>query len=223
LVILAAGCGKSATVTAQSAPDTDRPTAATTVPVTQPRPTTTAPKPTTTAPCASGSHKDPSGSGCVPNTTTTAEPTKGSRQHPFDLNQGDELSIAGTWTSVTFSGPEDVDPATIIAANQFNDEAPDGQIYLRVLFTGVFEGTDTMSGTSAAHAFKLVGDQNTVYNSAFVSDSHDVLNALSEQPDVISGGTLGGYIYYLVSADDANLMILNKGSTNQFIIPLATP
>jgi hypothetical protein len=217
-------CGSSSSPTRAAAPTT---AAATTAAPSTAAPTTTTVAPTTTtaAACPAGQARSRPETPCVAVTTTTpttAAPKKGTRTNPFDLNKGDVLS-SQNWSTLAFIGPQDVDAATIHQANQFNDPPADGQKYVRVSFAGTYAGTDTASGSSTAYQFKLAGDKNKIYERAIVTDSHDLLQTLDDQPDVLPGGTLTGFIYYTVDVDDANLMVLNKGETNQFIVPLVPP
>ena len=211
------GCSSGITVTVSSTSPTTAPATQTTV-----KEVTSVPAATTVPPaCLSGYHHSATTGVCVPDATTTvattAPPEKGSRTNPFSIVNS-SLSLGTDWNPIAFEAVEDVSPSLVHKANQFNDDAPAGQKYVRFHVEATYVGSDKGTGSSLDTALNLVGDKGKIYESPFLSDSHNVLLALTDQPDVIDGGKVSGFIYRLVDADDANLLIiLDASSGTQFI------
>ena len=109
------------------------------------------------------------------------------------------------------------DPGAIVAANQFNEPAPPGQHWIAATYVATVKPSVTNQISYFDVQCSLVGDKGKVYEPASISDVEGALNLLSDQPDVIGGGSIGGDVYYLVDDDDANLMALCGRET--FIIP----
>jgi hypothetical protein len=156
----------------------------------------------------------------IPPTTTPPAPAEGTRSNPFDLRpdapdgtdvlSNDEVT---TW-AVSLLSPGD--PVAIHEANQFNDEAGPGLIWMKVFVYALIADTVTEPVSPYSLSPELVGDKGKVYENAFISDSDGFLSLLNDQPDTIGGGSVQGYVYYLVDADDANFLVLMD---DNFIIP----
>jgi hypothetical protein len=113
---------------------------------------------------------------------------------------------------------EVVDPALIHSANQFNDEAAPGQTYARIFVSAIYAGAAKGESYEFRYGFGLAGDKGKIYDAASVSDTHNVLSDISDSPDVLAGGELAGFIYYLVDTDDTNFLVVASGSDGlQFI------
>jgi hypothetical protein len=179
------------TGTTENEPEAQAAATVGTTTTTEPAPTTTRPKPTTTK--------------AAPTTTTIEE---GSRGNPFP---GTTLTM-GDWDTVSIGFIEDVDPALIRDANQFNDELLDGQKFVRIPVSAHWSGIDVGSPLQLSWTVNLAGDKGKIYEEASVSDSRDVLAQLGDQPDVLEGGAVTGFVYYRVDVDDANLLIVVDSS-----------
>lgn len=172
-------------------------------------------RPTTTElTCPFGQHATPFGECELDPTTTIEEP--GSRDNPLSPN----FLTYGDYDPVTLGSLEPVDFSAIEAANRFNDAPPAGQIYVRYKVTATYNGTSTGAYFDFAFNLGLVGDKGKIYEPAFVSDSDGTLDALSDQPDVIAGGTMSGYLYYLIDADDTNILVVNENSDGNVFIDI---
>jgi hypothetical protein len=148
----------------------------------------------------------------VPGTTTTTT-KKGTRGNPYGAT--DLLTFGDYNPFVLFSiDPEDY--STIKAANQFNTVPPVGQFYLRVGVTAMYTGDTTGKYGDIAFSLGIVGNEAKIYKPVFLSG--DELQSLQSQPDVIRGGSITGFLYYLVDTADANFLAVIQGSSGtQFI------
>lgn len=146
--------------------------------------------------------------------TTTAASASGTRDNPFSpiaLTYGD-------WSTLSILPIEVVDPALIHSANQFNDEAAPGQTYARIFVSAIYAGAEKGGSYEFRYGFGLAGDKGKIYDAASVSDTRNVLSDISDSPDVLAGGELSGFIYYLVDADDTNFLVVATGPDGlQFI------
>jgi hypothetical protein len=241
-----AGCGsngfvknttpvtKPATTEAGKAPTTITPTTNTTS--TTEAPTTTAEAPTTAAKpeCSEGvtEHRNETPDGgfdvytCrsgkfefvrnVAATTTTA-PEEGTRAHPYAVGS---VLTSDSYSSIVFGPVELVNPADVHKANQFNDALPAGQAYVRVHVEATYSGAD--KGTPYDFTrIGLAGDNGKIYTSAFISDSHNVLDLITDQPDVLSGGTMSGNVYYVVDIGDANFLMVEQGANRTVFVDVS--
>lgn len=140
----------------------------------------------------------------VEETTTTIEQGT-SRDNPW--TPGDTLTL-GDYNPLQVAGMEFVTNETILAANQFNTEATAEQTYVRVPITATYTGSGTGSAFDLATGAGLVGDKGKIYTIEFIAEgSGGSLEDLLSAPDVITGGVLSGYLYFLADTDDMNLML----------------
>lgn len=152
--------------------------------------------------------------------TTTTPERDGSREHPFDLRAdatgGPDLLESDLLETLVALGPVDVDFAAIEAANQFNDPPPAGQHYVSLTMLGTVDAEveGTVSGMDVL--CDLVGDRGVIYEPEFITDGAGTLSLLMDHPDVLSGGSIGGTVIYLVHDEDANFRVYCDGT---FIIP----
>ena len=235
-LFILSSCGVSAKLS-ESTPSEPLSTVAVAAPVTDPvdttleTVTTTATKPTTaTAECSNGNQQTRNATSdsydrysCVrgkwtfketvkvPTTTIAARGTRDNPFSPTALTYGD-------WSDISILPVEMVDAALIHSANQFNDDAGPGQSYARIQVSGIYAGTEKGTSSDFRYGFGLAGDKGKVYDAASVSDSHNLLSEISDSPDVLAGGALTGFIYYLVDVDDTNFLVVTTGSDGlQFI------
>jgi hypothetical protein len=183
----------------------------------KPKPTTTTAEPTTTTvACPPGKHSI--GKTCIDDVAaappTTAAPKEGTRTNPLS---GAALtgSIVET-LSITGLAPGDW--GAIFSANRFNDPAPEGQFYAKLTYTAKAKSTITEPVSHFDIACDLVGTKGKVYEQSFLSDSSDdgALHLLSDQPDIVGGGSMSGDVYYLVDLDDTGLLALCDGT---YVLP----
>lgn len=178
--------------------------------------TTKATQPATTElSCPTGQHESPVGT-CIADPTTTPKAEEGSRDNPLDSS----FLTYGDYDPVNFGFLELVDFATIESSNRFNEEPPPGQVYVRFRVTATYNGTETGSYYDFAFNLGLVGDKGKIYETAFIADSDGTLETLSDQPDVISGGVMEGYLYYLIDSDDTDILVVNENSDGNVFIDI---
>ncbi len=186
--------------------------------------TTPKAKPASTTPATTPATDKPAPT--VPPTTkpkvtvppTTAAPKAGTRTNPFSSN----LDFKD-FKPMILLGIEPVDAALIHKANQFNSPPPDGQTYMRVNVSAAYTGTGTGSATDITFSLKIAGNKSKVYEAALVSDSRNLLDLLNKQPDVIQGGSMTGFIYYLVDTDDSNFLAVVNGSDGPQFARIGAP
>lgn len=94
---------------------------------------------------------------------------------------------------------------------------------MKLSVLGTYTGTGSGSSSDIRFNLKIAGDKSKVYEAATVSDSRNVLSLLSDQPDVIQGGSMAGYIYYLVDADDANFLAVVDGTDGPQFAKIGAP
>lgn len=178
---------------------------------------------TTPAPSASGpttqtvSTATPSNSAptSAAPTTTMSAAKKGTRSNPFIST---DLPSFEDYKPFALGGIEPVDFAVILKANVFNTPPAAGQMYVRVAVAATYTGPDRGTAFDLLFSVGIAGDKSKAYRATSVADSHHILNILSDQPDVISGGSLIGYLYYLVDSDDANFLgVLSGPVGTQFV------
>jgi hypothetical protein len=177
--------------------------------------------PTTTTACPPGEHKNLAGHCVEPlslTTTTSTVPTPevGSKDNPFPISSP---LTWGDYDQITFQPLELVSSSLIHKANPYNTPPPAGQTYVRFKVSAVYTGDDTGSGFGLSMNLHLVGDKATIYTSEFLSDYRKIgLAPIDDQPNVIKGGTITGFAYYLIDTDDTNILILvDNYSGNQYI------
>lgn len=92
----------------------------------------------------------------------------------------------------------------IKAANQFNDEAPEGKEYIVAkLVASVISTENDKSISFSDHKFDAYSGSNVEYDYAYVVNPEPEFEG-----SVYSGGTLSGYGVFLVNKDDANPKIV---------------
>lgn len=155
--------------------------------------------------------------------TTPAVPAKGTVANPF--TSADMLKF-GDYSPVVVTVIEPVTDAQVKKGNQFNDPAPAGQMYVRIGLTVTYTGTTKSDGGLLSTQVNLVGMKGKLYERTFVSGGSggagDDLKIFSDEPDVITGGKITGFIYYLADSDDATfLAAFNSPSDGsvQFVKP----
>jgi hypothetical protein len=85
----------------------------------------------------------------------------------------------------------------VASANMFNDAAPKGQQYVRVLVTIKNIGNEKVRTGDLTLA--IIAATGESYSTAFVAGGSDgELNALSDVDPLYHGGTGNGYVYFLV-------------------------
>ena len=135
-------------------------------------------------------------SGPQPDGSLTAE-----RQDPIAV--GTATDVGEGWT-LTVNGLNP-DAAAVIAANDFNEPAPDGSEYVLVDVTLAFAGEGSMS--PAAVDLDLVGDSNVAVGGGGCSVSFD--SELDRFADVFAPGEVTGEVCFLVASSDvASLQLL---------------
>ncbi len=174
-----------------------------TTPKVKPASTTPASTPATDAPAPT---EPPTTKPKVAVPPTTARPKAGTRTNPFSSN----LDF-NDFKPMVLLGIEPVDAALIHKGNQFNDAPQAGQTYVRVSVSATYTGSGSGSSTDITFSLKIAGDKSKIYEAASISDAHNVLGLLRNQPDVIQGGSLTGFIYYLVDTDDSNFLAVVDG------------
>jgi hypothetical protein len=210
VTLTVAACGGDDEVTTAAAPDETEAEAPATEPersTTEAPDTTDAPErttpPTTAIDCPTGERRTPVNT-CVPD--TTAAPEEGTRTNPFPV--GAPLTTDDFDFTV---GP--LEPADCAALGEFNQEecAVPGTALVRTMVNVTYKGDDTLSGTSFSFSLKVTGAKSKIYDTLYVYDQDGTFGLLTDQPDVIAGGTIAGALYYLVDADDTGLLYLWDG------------
>lgn len=91
----------------------------------------------------------------------------------------------------------------IAAENQFNDPPDPGHVYVlarvQAKYTGSIIGTAWLDLD-----FYLLGDSNVFYEKAWAV----VPDQLSDQPDVLPGGTIVGNVEFMVPANEVDSLLL---------------
>jgi hypothetical protein len=150
-----------------------------------------------------------------PTTTTVPVPEQGSRENPFSN------SAPLTTDDFDFS----VGPLTAASIGELDDYYRDdadvarpGSALYKALVTVNYHGDETMSSYDIDFSLHLTGQKGLIYDTASIIDFDDRgLGLLSDQPEVLSGGTMQGVIYFVADADDANFLFMWDGPKPQFI------
>lgn len=155
--------------------------------------------------------------------TTPAAPAKGTVANPF--TSADMLKF-GDYSPVVVTVIEPVTDAQVKKGNQFNDPAPAGQVYVRIGLMVTYTGTTKSDGGELSTQIDLVGTKGKLYERTFVSGGSggagDDLKIFSDEPDVITGGKITGFIYYLADSDDGSFLAAFNSSEDgsvQFVKP----
>ena len=127
-----------------------------------------------------------------------------------DLTEGRNAPIAvGTptdvgegWTMTVNGLNPDADGT--LAANEFNDPAPAGSVFVLVDLTLEYEGEET--GSATAIDLHMVGDSNLAVRSGSCSVSWD--GELDRFSEVFDGGTLTGELCFRVPESDLDSIVL---------------
>jgi len=168
--------------------DTTEPAVETTAPATTEAPATTAAATTTEEPTTTR----------APTTTaapTTTQPAVGTRENPVPL--GTPIP-ADQWTYLVTGFEPAVDPI-LMEINQFNEPAPPGQQYIRVRLRATYNGDGP--GSPLFLTINLVSPTGTTY--AAVDPCCDPqVQQLTDQPETFAGGSVEGWIYYVVPNED---------------------
>ncbi len=141
-----------------------------------------------------------------PTTEPTTEPPSttppiGTRENPVPAGT---TAPAGDW-DITITGYEPGIDAQ--AFNQFNDAAPAGSEYVRVMVKATYTGEGTGGGFDLS--LNLVDSTATTYDPASVADgSGGDPQDFRDQPETFKGGTIEGYFYYVVPSAQANAKLL---------------
>lgn len=136
--------------------------------------------------------------------TTTTAPPVGTLENPIPAGTPVPAND-WTFTMIGFEGEVD---GSVAAANQFNDSAPDGSQWVRMRIRATYEGEGSGSPTFALR-FNLAGQSGATYSEGLVaSGSGADPGRLSDQPETYPGGTVEGWVYYVISDADAGAPIL---------------
>jgi hypothetical protein len=110
----------------------------------------------------------------------------GSRSAPLRL--GTEIQRGADWRVAVLSFDADAN-AEIAAANQFNEPPPEGERYVLVRLRATYSG-----GEEGNAGFQLnvgyIGSDNRIYEETDCGSVEP--DAISEQPEVVEGGTVEG-------------------------------
>lgn len=115
------------------------------------------------------------------------------------------VDIGDGWT-MTVSGADLDAEADVLAASDFNDPAPDGQVYVLVDATIEYEGGDDGEpGSLFSVDVALIGDSNVAADdSCSVSSLPDELDVFAE---VFPGGSATGTLCFLADAADTDSLV----------------
>ena len=125
--------------------------------------------------------------------TTTLPPAPGSRENPIPL--GREIE-AGDWTyTVVAFEPNVSDLVAMLSAN--NEPAGDGKVYSRLRLKAVYNGQG--AGDPRKLGINLVSPAETIVGdeSPCCKPQRDML---TDQPETFAGGSVEGWVYYVVTA-----------------------
>lgn len=116
---------------------------------------------------------------------------------------GTALDIGDGWT-LTINGSNLDAEADVIAASDFNDPAPDGQVYVLIDTTIAYDG-DEASGSLFSVDLNLVGDSNVSANdSCSASSLPDEIDTFA---DIFPGGSVSGNLCFLVDSNDVSSLV----------------
>jgi hypothetical protein len=182
---------------------------------------------TTEAPATTDAPETTEAETSAPETTdapTTEAPTttavQGTHANPF---RGGQALSTDKYNPIVFTGPlELVSDDALHAANPYNDPAPAGQAYVRFKMSATYIGPDT-GNYFDFYEVGVVGSKGKIYTQATVTDSstNGDLEVLNDAPEVITGGTLEGYLYFLVDTDDTALLVISKSADGNTFIDLS--
>ncbi|HWM21854.1 MAG TPA: hypothetical protein VNO51_19335 [Ilumatobacteraceae bacterium] len=144
-----------------------------------------------TSPSGSTPESTPPASTVAP--TTTLPPAPGSRENPIPLGRPIE---AGDWTyTVVAFEPNVSDLVAMLSAN--NDPAGDGKVYSRLRLKAVYNGQG--AGDPRKLGINLVSPAETIVGdeSPCCKPQRDML---TDQPETFAGGSVEGWVYYVVTA-----------------------
>ena len=149
-------------------------------------------------------------------TTTIEGQTAGGRANPItDLSS---LSVVD-YRNVELGPLETPTFPLIKNENGFNKVPQAGQTYARFKVTATYVGQGTGTYSDFYFTCSLVGDKGTIYKPVAVADTGTgELQDLRAQPDVLSGGTMSGYVYYLIDSDDERILVMvESGDVKRFV------
>lgn len=116
---------------------------------------------------------------------------------------GTAVDIGDGWTLTINDTNLDAE-ADVIAANEFNDPAPEGEVYVLVDVTMGYDG-DEASASLFSVDLDLVGDSNLSANSSCSASSlPDELDTFSE---LFAGGSVTGSLCFLADANDVSSLV----------------
>ncbi len=133
--------------------------------------------------------------------TTPAATEQRTRENPFPI--GSQITD-GDWTVAVNSVSLDASEA-VAAANEFNDPAPDGSVYLMVNLTATYNGDDPQGGHPFVTVEYVTAGGNTInsYDTFVVApDEFQNLDTL------YNGASLSGNVVLTVPADGADQGVL---------------
>ncbi len=137
----------------------------------------------------------------MPTLTTqpTPTPSAGERSRPIPLNQ---VASYPSWdiSVMSFDGNAN---SEIAEENQFNEPPPDGHVYVLVHVQGIYTGTE-FGSLWLDLDYYVVGNTNITYDQAWVVTPND----LSNLPDALPGGSVGGNLAFLVPEDVVGSLLL---------------
>lgn len=116
---------------------------------------------------------------------------------------GTAVDIGDGWTLTINAANLDAE-ADVIAANDFNDPAPDGQAYVLVDVTIAYDG-DEASGSLFSVELDLVGDSNLSANSSCSASS--IPNEIDAFSDLFAGGSVTGNLCFLADTNDISSLV----------------
>ena len=129
----------------------------------------------------------------------TPTPSVGERSRPIPLNQ---MASYPSWdiSVMSFDGNAN---SEIAEENQFNEPPPDGHVYVLVHVQGTYTGTE-FGSLWLDLDYYVVGNTNITYDQAWVVTPND----LSNLPDALPGGAVGGNLAFLVPEDVVGSLLL---------------
>ena len=151
-----------------------------------------------------GETRGPASTEVQQTTSTSPSGDVGERSNPIPLNR---VVSYPSWdiSVVSFDGNAN---SEIAEENQFNEPPPDGHVYVLVHFQGTYTGTE-FGSLWLDLDYYVVGNTNITYEQAWVVTPNDLTNL----PDALPGGTVGGNLAFLVPEDvvDSLLLLVTDG------------
>ena len=137
----------------------------------------------------------------TPAPTPTPLPVGLSRAQPFSP---DETVSGGSWEIQILESLRGEEAWQKIAAtNQFNDPPPEGMEYLLINVHAMNISSSDEAARISDADFDLTGEENILYNSAYIVEPEPELEA-----ELFTGGETQGWISFLVSEGEGDLILI---------------